>query len=202
MASRSDVRRRLRAKRRSLNEEARRLAAEALIRIAVRSHFFLNADRIAFYFPADGEPDVLPLLERAYQMNKRCYLPVLDILGSNRLRFMRYKPGDRLVLNHFGIAEPRGGPRGRISSARLDLVFMPLVAFDSQGNRLGMGSGFYDRTLGFLRRRRYWHRPLCLGIAYEFQRLDRLEANPWDIPLDGCLTEHRLYRFHPVPARG
>jgi 5-formyltetrahydrofolate cyclo-ligase len=199
MSSRSDLRRQLRARRRALSAEARRRAADRLVRVAIGAHAFRNARRIAFYFPADGEPDVLPLLERACAMHKHCYLPVLNTLGANRLWFVRYRPGDRLVFNRFGIAEPRRGPRHRIVAARLDLALIPLVGFDERGNRLGMGSGFYDRTLGFLHRRREWRRPLCFGVAYEFQRVEHIDAADWDVPLDGCLTEQRLYLF---PRRG
>jgi len=198
MSTRSALRRELRARRRALSEQARRRAADQLARIAVGSHAFQNARRIAFYFPVDGEPDVLPLLERAWVMHKDCYLPVLDTLGANRLWFIRYEPGDRLVFNRFGIAEPHRGPRRRISAARLDLALIPLVAFDERGNRLGMGSGFYDRTLGYLHRRRQWRKPQCFGIAYEFQRLERIDTAGWDVPLDGCLTEQRLYLFPPL----
>jgi 5-formyltetrahydrofolate cyclo-ligase len=178
-----------------MTEEARRHAAEQLTRTAVRSSFFRTARRIAFYFPNDGEPDVLPLLLRAHLMHKRCYLPVLNTLSVDRLWFMPYEPGDRLILNRFDIPEPDHGPRLRVAASRLDLALIPLVAFDVRGNRLGMGSGFYDRTLGFLRNRQHWHRPLCVGVAYEFQRLEQIVSAPWDVPLDGCLTERRLYLF-------
>jgi 5-formyltetrahydrofolate cyclo-ligase len=202
MSTRPDLRRRLRAQRRALSPEARRRAADRLLRIAVGTAAFRNAERIGFYFPNDGEPDVLPLLWRAMTMNKRCYLPALDTLGSNRLWFTSYRPDDRLVCNRFGIPEPQRGPRARVRAARLDVALVPLVAFDRRGNRLGMGGGFYDRTFAFLRRRRHWRRPLCIGVAYEFQRLGRIEPAAWDAPLDGCLTEERLYLFPAGGAAG
>ena len=201
MPTRSELRRRLRAERQALTDEAHRHAALQLVRTAAGSAIFRNADRIAFYFPNDGEPDVLPLLERAQRMRKRCYLPVLNTLASDRLWFVPYEPGERLALNRFGIPEPDRGPRRRVAATRLDLALIPLVAFDPQGNRLGMGSGFYDRTLAYLARRHHWRRPLRLGVAFEFQRVDRIEAAAWDIPLDGCLTEQRLYLFDSTRGR-
>jgi 5-formyltetrahydrofolate cyclo-ligase len=71
---------------------------------------------------------------------------------------------------------------------------MPLVGFDANCNRLGMGGGFYDRTLAYLRLRRCWRRPLLIGIAHECQRVERLETNTWDVPLDLVVTEERIYR--------
>ena len=71
----------------------------------------------------------------------------------------------------------------------LDLVLMPLVAFDKAGNRLGMGKGYYDRSLKILNHRKAWRRPRLTGIAYEFQRVDKIDNEPWDIPLQFALTD-------------
>ena len=74
----------------------------------------------------------------------------------------------------------------------LDLVLVPLVAFDDRGNRLGMGGGYYDQTFAFLSQRQHYRRPTLLGVAYEFQRLVALPVQAWDIPLDGVATEKRV----------
>jgi 5-formyltetrahydrofolate cyclo-ligase len=82
-----------------------------------------------------------------------------------------------------------------VHSRVLDVILMPLVAFDGQGNRLGMGAGYYDRTLAFLRHRRHWRKPRIIGLAYEFQRMPALPAEPWDVPLDGIITEAGFYKI-------
>lgn len=194
--SRAGIRRRIRRRRRSLSERERQSAALEFARTAAATTLFRNSRHIAFYFPNDGELDPTPLLHRALDMNKRCYLPVLDRLTSDRLWFSPYDGGDHLVLNRFGIPEPGGGIRRRVRARRLDLVLAPLVAFDMEGNRLGMGGGYYDRTLSFLKHRRRWRRPRLYGIAYEFQKVERLESAPWDVPLAGVITERRLYQIH------
>jgi 5-formyltetrahydrofolate cyclo-ligase len=199
--SRADLRRQLRKQRRELDERQRRQAARALARNAMRGGILRRHRRIAFYLPADGEIDILPLLVRASSIGRQCYLPVLDPLRTSRLWFMPYRPGDALVLNHFGIGEPALGARERVPAADLDLVLMPLLAFDDSGNRLGMGGGYYDRTLAFLRTRRSWRRPALCGVAYSFQRVTALQAEPWDVPLDGCLTEQGVHLFHPHARR-
>jgi len=143
---------------------------------------------------ADGEIDPALLLATARQRGKECYLPVLNPVGPPRLRFKRWKKGEPLRPNRYGIAEPHGGrycpPRA------LSLVLMPLVGFDTSGNRLGMGKGYYDRTFAFR-----WHskayRPVLLGLAHEGQRVDKLQAEAWDLPLDGVVTGAAWYR----PAR-
>jgi 5-formyltetrahydrofolate cyclo-ligase len=111
------------------------------------------------------------------------------------LWFTPYAADSELVQNRFGIPEPRVLPRRRVPPWRLDLILVPLVGFDSAGNRLGMGGGFYDQTLAFLQRRSHWRKPRLLGIAYDFQQLDQLPAEPWDIPLDGIATESRIHLF-------
>lgn len=199
--ARPAVRRQLRARRRELSEGDRRDASAALVRVAAASGVLRRRRRIAFYLPHDGEIDVLPLLLHVFARKRRCYLPVLDTMSSRRLWFTPWKPGERLVHNHFGIAEPARGARRRASPADLDLILLPLVAFDDRGNRLGMGGGYYDRTLAFLKRRRHWRRPAVYGVAYGFQRVTELEPAPWDVPLDGCLTELGLHLF-PAGNRG
>jgi len=136
--------------------------------------------------------DLTPLIERAWSLRKKIYLPVLAPLNSGKLWFVRYEPHSRMVRNEFGIPEPVVDHRQRIPARALDLVLTPLVGFDSQGNRLGMGGGFYDRSFAFLKLRKHLKKPRLIGIAYECQRLDRLKSEAWDVKLDGCATEAGL----------
>lgn len=90
----------------------------------------------------------------------------------------------------------------RIAARHLDLIFLPLVAFDAAGWRLGSGAGFYDRSLSHLGIGRVWRRPKLIGIGYEFQRVERLEPRPWDIPMDGVVTDERLLRMKRIADSG
>lgn len=166
-----------------------------MTRAAVSSPVFRNSGRIGVYLPNDGEMDPRPLLRRAWSMGKRCYLPVLDTLGSNRLWFVPYHAGDALRINRYDILEPVRPARDRVRAGALDLILAPLVAFDRQGHRLGMGGGYYDRSLAFLRHRRYWRRPRLYGLAFEFQRVERLSAAAWDVALDGCFSDAHPHVF-------
>lgn len=133
-------------------------------------------------------------------MGKRVYLPVLVPHGENRLWFARYTPDTHLVPNRFGIPEPARAPHRRIAPLALDAVFTPLVAFDPTGHRLGMGGGFYDRSFAYLLRHRRWLRPRLIGLAYDFQCVDRLPAEPWDVPLHAIVTDRSLYECPSIPA--
>ncbi|MDZ7803844.1 5-formyltetrahydrofolate cyclo-ligase [Thiohalophilus sp.] len=199
MTDRKSLRFSMRDKRRALSADERREASLSLSEQLAAHRLFHLAQRIAFYLPNDGEIDLTWLLEYAWQRNKQCYLPVLGPRNSRRMWFLPYHPDTQLIPNRFGIPEPAHSRRDRLfSPMSLDLVLMPLVAFDHQGNRVGMGGGFYDRTFGFRRYRRHWQRPWLVGTAYAFQQVEQIDSAIWDVPLDGIATEQGLLRFQPA----
>jgi 5-formyltetrahydrofolate cyclo-ligase len=102
---------------------------------------------------------------------------------------------DPLVRNSFGILEPARCISDSVAVRSLDVIFVPLIAVDARGNRMGSGAGFYDRALKHLRIGRHWRRPKLIGLAFECQRVQRIASAPWDVPLDALLTEKALYRF-------
>jgi 5-formyltetrahydrofolate cyclo-ligase len=118
---------------------------------------------------------------------------VLRAHPRQKLWFIEHREGERLTRNRFGIPEPALRHRRIALPWALDLILVPLVGFDVQCRRLGMGGGFYDRTLAYLRQRRYWRRPRLVGLAHECQRVERLDSRPWDVPLDMVVTEERIY---------
>lgn len=99
-----------------------------------------------------------------------------------------------MAANRFGIPEPPITSGGLLPARQLDLVLVPLLGFDDECNRLGMGGGFYDRTFAFLRFRRHLRRPFLLGFADEAQHVPSLPAKPWDVRLDAVVTNHALMK--------
>ncbi len=195
------LRNRLRHRRRQLDVRARARAAEAAARVALTLPAFRHARRIAFYLAHGGELDPLPLMVRARAMGKRCYLPVLHPCGHRRLWFAPWQPGEPLVDNRFGIGEPRWQRTGMLQARHLDLILLPLVAFDDHCTRLGMGGGYYDRTLAWRLRPTPRGRPLLAGFAYGFQKVERLPRQPWDVPLDLVITDQGVVRCCHEPPR-
>jgi len=194
----SRLRRELRNERLQLSRQTLKQHSLQLLRLASNSKAFRKSHRIAFYLASRGEIDPQPLLDLALQTGKLAYLPTLRARPGNGLWFTPFNHSTRLIENRFGIPEPASRPRRIIMPWALDIVFLPLVAFDTHGNRLGMGGGFYDRTLAFRRHRHHWRRPMLIGLAHEFQRVSALPNQPWDIPLDAVITEQCIYTFKSI----
>ncbi|MBU3055026.1 5-formyltetrahydrofolate cyclo-ligase [Pseudomonas indica] len=191
--SRPQLRRLLRQARRALTPLQQRQAAQALYRQLAQHPLFRRARHIALYLPNDSEIDPRPLLIEAQRRGKATYLPVLKPWPSTRMTFQRVRPGDKLRPNRFRIPEPRLDPAHQRKAWTLDLILMPLVGFDEQGGRLGMGGGFYDRSLAYLAMRKNWHKPTLLGLAHECQKVDRLTLASWDVPLQATVTDTGWY---------
>ena len=186
------IRHLLRHQRRALTNDKKAHAAELIIDCVAHSLAFQQAQHIAFYHANDGEIDPHCLIAHVEKNNKRCYFPVLDLSNEHHLTFYSYKSGDPLVKNRFGIAEPDSQTQQRIEPQTLDMVLLPLVAFDEKGNRIGRGAGYYDRAFSFLAQSPA-KKPTLIGLAYDFQKVPLITPEPWDIAVDQVVTEKKVY---------
>ncbi len=133
-------------------------------------------------------------------MGKALLLPVLAHAPISGLKFARYTSQGALITNRYGIPEPAQTPGQQLGVAQIDLLLMPLVAMDRQGNRIGMGAGYYDQTLKNIAGRALC--PTLVGVGYQFQLVDNIEPQPWDIPLHWLITDQELHRVQPVQLTG
>ncbi|KAB0564166.1 5-formyltetrahydrofolate cyclo-ligase [Pseudomonas palleroniana] len=191
--SRPQLRRMLRKARRELSPSEQRKAAHGLYQQLAQHPLFRRARHISLYLPTDGEIDPRLLLRAAQRRGKATYLPVLSAWPRTKMVFQRVRPGDKLSPNRFRILEPQVNANRQRQVWALDLVLLPLVGFDDVGGRLGMGGGFYDRSLAYLSRRQSWRKPTLLGLAHECQKVDRLAQASWDVPLAGTVTDRQWY---------
>jgi 5-formyltetrahydrofolate cyclo-ligase len=175
------LRRRLRAARRAVGAAERAAAARAIDRALAQLGLPRPGTRIAAFLPFDGEIDPSLILRRARALGCRIHVPVVTSLRHRRMRFMPLA------------ADGRPAPTGAIAPRWLDLVLVPLVGFDAEGHRLGMGAALYDRHFAFLGLRRTWKRPRLLGLAFEVQRVPHLPVEAHDVPLWGVVTERGIY---------
>lgn len=146
---------------------------------------YRHAKKIALYHAVNGEVNLLSIWKSAPMHGKFCYFPCLQ--PDHSLLFLPATPVTQFKKNRYGIAEPDVSHDFAIDPNELDIVFVPLVAFDARCTRIGMGAGYYDRTLA--------NKNNCelFGVAYQFQRIDFIEAQPWDIPLDAVITNRAIY---------
>lgn len=190
--SRASLRRHFRGLRRAIDDDAQAEHAAAIERHFFTSGLALAGRTVGLYVASDGEPDLSTLRRRLIASRKRVALPV--VRRDGRMEFFRVKRQTRFVVGRFGILEPAPGA-AYVAPMGIDLLLMPLVAFDDAGNRLGRGAGYYDRFLGRLPPPL---RPRLIGIAHEVQRsAEPLPADGWDVPLHGVLTEAGLRTFQP-----
>ena len=193
IAARKALRSEMRRQRASLSPTERASAANAVARRVARELALPRGTRVGLYLSMGSELDTTPLLAFARQRGWRVYVPVLH---GREAQSMWFQPlAAPLRPNRFGIPEPHPDAQQRVAPRWLDVVFVPVVAFDDRGHRIGSGAGFYDRTFAYLRHRGPWRKPPLVGLAYDCQRKASIEPREWDVPLDAVVTERSLHRF-------
>ena len=174
------------AARRSLTDKSRACASSKSCNHIIHSHEFMSCKIVACYLPVSHEVDPTTIVERAWHAKKRVFTPVIDRRGN--MIFRQITPDTKLERNFFGIWEPVSGPY--VSASTIDLVIAPVVAFDNQHNRIGMGGGYFDRCFSFLQHRHNWLRPKLVGAAFDCQKIEKITPNPYDIRLYQVVTEN------------
>lgn len=192
----NQLRQTLRTQRSQLNAAERIDYALKITSIVFQQDFFSNSQHIACYWPFECEIATQFIISKLWGLNKQCYLPVIEH-SSKELQFYQYQQDSELAANKYGIAEPIPEPGNHILPQQLDLVLLPIVAFDIQGHRLGTGGGYYDRTFKFLNIASRPLKPRLIGLGYEFQKVDALPAQAWDVTLDAIITEQHIYKVTP-----
>ncbi|PKB88338.1 5-formyltetrahydrofolate cyclo-ligase [Ewingella americana] len=188
---RQQIRNEVRQRRKNLTSEQQSLfAQQAADRVATHPRI-QAASTISVFLSFDGELDTAPLIKRLWQEGKQLCLPVLHPFTSGNLLFLRYNPDTPLVRNKLKILEPALDATQIVLLSQLDIILTPLVAFDSHGQRLGMGGGFYDRTL------ENWQDggPYPIGLAHDCQQVDNLPVEHWDVPLPEVITPSKVWQW-------
>lgn len=182
----------IRVRRRELSSAEQKTAAQSLV---VQTAPFIQhkqASTIALYLACDGELDTQPLIEWCWDNQIKVCLPVLHPFHEGHLLFLEYLPNTPMKLNRFRIPEPELDTTHVVPKHEIDIIFTPLVAFDETGSRLGMGGGFYDRTL------ENWHltgKPFPVGLAHDCQQVEMIPTEIWDIPLPALITPSKRWEW-------
>ncbi len=192
-----------RQRRQLTSNQRQRLARDASLHLLKLQQRLLANARIGLYYDGFGELPTQPLLDWCLRLNYQPYLPVVGSLGRNKKgkddKTLRFVPiyHNRLMnvpthLHSLGMKQNHH--RQLLWARELDVIVCPLTAVDKQGNRMGMGGGFYDTTLGKSYRSGA-SRPLKIGWCYDFQVVNELARQPWDVPLDGLITPNGIRWF-------
>jgi 5-formyltetrahydrofolate cyclo-ligase len=188
------LRRQLRQRRRDLPAATRIAAAEALSNRLLALPFLPTSGFVAGYWAMDGEIGLHVFQLRLPPALTYC-LPLLH--ADDSLRFAPWRAGDPLVTNRFGIPEPDIDPDAALPAGEMAMLVLPLVGFDARCNRLGMGGGWYDRSLSF--RRETSASPWLVGAGFDVQRVEALQPEAWDVPLDAVCSEAATHLAERVP---
>lgn len=175
----NEFRSQLRSQRNRLTAQFIQENSAQVIHHILQSPLWSHNKHIAIYLPFNGEVDLTALL---HEQNKHIYLPSID---GTKMQFQRLTPGLSIKTHQFGIQQPEF--IHGLKPAPLELCLLPLLGFDLKGHRLGMGGGYYDR---------YFENDLLTtlaGVAYEFQHIDQLPTDSWDVKLRHIFTEQGLY---------
>ncbi len=206
LINRKTLRIQIRQKRGLLTDKFQKKASQHLVKQLDSHPTLLNAKNVAIYLANDSELDPVNLIKWCWQHNIKTYLPVIHPFTKGQLLFLHYYESSQLQLNRYDILEPVLNVSDVIPTHQLDIIFTPLVAFTKTGERLGMGGGYYDRTLAAwfekIKGDRYnppkktvLTKPYPIGLAHDCQLVNKIPTEQWDIPLPEIVTPTKHYQF-------
>ena len=191
MNTKASLRELISLKRKSLSEKEQLESGESLVKLWKSIEGLYRAKKIALYWPVNREISTNSLISYFLQDGSKCFLPIIAQDKENKiLEFAPFTVDSPLTSNRFDISEPSTSTRVDINE--LDIIFLPCVCFDSRGNRIGMGGGFYDKTLDQLSNNQ---KPQLILLAYDFQEVESCFPESHDIKADACLTPNKFLKF-------
>ena len=191
MNTKDSLRKKFYSKRRSISEEERLDSEASLLQIWNSVKDSYTANKIALYWSVNCEISTNSLISYFLKEGSECFLPVISgDKESKFLEFSFYKRESPLIKNRFGIPEPSESKF--VDLNEIDIVFLPCVCFDSRGNRIGMGGGYYDKTLSKLPDKRNTQ---LIMLAYDFQEVESCLPEKHDIKANACLTQNQFFKF-------
>jgi len=187
-SEKASLRSSLLAKRQSISNEGRQLADKNIPYCLRKLNVYRASKHVGIYLNSPSEIPTRALIAQNTQWQKSTYLPVITSTRNSQMRFAKITKDTRFIKNSLGIIEPVIAKSKLLPALNLDIIFLPLVGFDSDCNRLGMGKGFYDRFLQHRLTRKNFKRPILIGLAFAEQQVETVPTNHWDVPLDGIVT--------------
>ena len=170
-------------KRNAMSCDEKTAASKLVTCLVIQSQYFIEANKIGCYVSTNNEVETKYLNKAILESKKSLYLP--KIRSKNRMDFVVSHKKTMYQKNQYGIPEPIDDKSVDVKS--MDLIIVPLVAFDSNKNRIGMGGGYYDRKFNYLKNSKM--KPNLLGIAFDCQFHNKIQSDSWDVNLTNVITE-------------
>ena len=187
---RESIRKSMRNLRSKLSPEELMQAESKIFEKIVIHPLFKEKKLIGSYIGTNGEINTLKLNNYLKAKNHIVALPVIDMQEKGIMHFYSYENENMLIKNRYGILEPQPFPENLITPNLFEALLIPLLAFDKKGNRLGMGGGYYDRML-----KKVSANCCLIGLAHDFQCVNEVPSETWDMPLDEIITPRQHFVF-------
>ena len=175
----------------SISNKERALAEKNTAAHFINTYGELDFGKVSIYFPIKNEVPTETITRYIKELGKKCFLPLIDKdLNNKEMKFSEFTNEASLVKNKFNIPESLNSPL--VIASELELVIMPLVAFDNKGYRLGMGQGYYDFTFKNFQLNK---KQVILGLAYDFQKTESCYPEEHDLKMDAVICPSGIYKF-------
>jgi len=161
---------------------------------ALHFYYYLISGSVVLYSPIGHEVATQEIRDHAMGVEKKVFYPRLG--KGDDLALIQVASAEEFRVGRYGILEPTGKNALTQRDQEELIVFVPGLAFDLQGNRLGRGKGWYDRVIKVL-----GGGPRFVALAYEFQLVEDLPAEKWDQKVHHIITESRIIDCRDVPSR-
>lgn len=184
MTTKNKLRKEIEAQRNALDFQWLEMASAQVARNFQTLETFHSAEMVALYMSIAGEIQMDALFPKCWKLGKRTCIPIFNA-ETKIYEMAEITRETHIKTGHYGIREPVYP--SLISTESIDLMAVPGIAFDSQGNRLGRGGGYYDRLLNNFR-------GYSAAVAFDFQILKEIPCEPHDVPVNGIVTDTKLLK--------
>lgn len=180
----------MREQRQALSEAKQTHTALAVAQQFIQAFEVDELTKVALYLSYDGEVSSYFIMDYLWQVGAQVYLPKIDT-EQKTMAFYGHQQSSPLLANQYGILEPIVNEQQPVDPATLDIIVMPLTAFDAKGNRIGLGGGYYDRLLPLAPQAK------TVGLAHDFQQIDDCPNESFDQKVDHVITASKIINFNP-----
>lgn len=183
--NKNTIRKKVLDQRRNIEVEEKREWDQLIFTSLVNSDFYIEAKRIFIYVSYENEVETKDIIQYSLDNKKEIYVPKTNI-KEKTMKAIKINSLDELIVDNYGILEPKDVDKKSISD-KFDLIIMPGLAFDRNGNRIGYGGGYYDKYISNLN-----YKVLKIALSYDLQLFKNIKSENHDIKVDCIITNKEI----------